>query len=74
MRHSSNVVISEFDCIYLTHNQTYVNEQRQELTNNLDKLRLKRKDAFLHDQTTNKKMKQLQQKHQSSIEIIDDSM
>jgi len=53
---------------------TYVNEQQQELTNNLDKLRLKRKDAFLHDQTTNKKMKQLQQKHQSSIEIIDDSM
>ncbi len=53
---------------------TYVNDQQQELTNNLDKLRLKRKDAFLHDQTTNKKMKQLQQKHQSSIEIIDDSM
>ncbi len=53
---------------------TYVNEQQQELTNNLDKLRLKRKDVFLHDQTTNKKMKQLQQKQHSSIEMIDDSM
>jgi hypothetical protein len=43
-------------------------------TNDLDKLRLKRKDAFLHDQTTNKKMKQLQEKQRSSTEIIDDSM
>jgi hypothetical protein len=53
---------------------TYANEQQQELTNNLDKLRLKRKDAFLHDQTINKKMKQLQQKQHSSVGIIDDSM
>jgi hypothetical protein len=53
---------------------TYANEQQQELTNNLDKLRIKRKDAFLHDQTTNKKMKQLQQKQHSSVGIIDDSM
>ncbi len=53
---------------------TYVNDQQQELTNNLDKLRLKRKDAFLHDQTTNKKMKQLHQIQHSSIDFIDDSM
>lgn len=51
-----------------------INEEQQQLTGDLDKLRLKRKDAFLHDQTTNKKMKQVQQKQQSSTDIMDDSI
>jgi len=51
-----------------------INEEQQQLTGDLDKLRLKRKDAFLHDQTINKKMKQVQQKQQSSTDIMDDSI
>jgi hypothetical protein len=40
---------------------TSVNEQQQQVTNELDKLRLKRKDAFLHEQSKNKKLKSIQQ-------------
>lgn len=35
-----------------------INEQHQQTTNDLDKLRLKRKDALMHSQTAYKKMKQ----------------
>ncbi len=40
---------------------TSVNEQQCQITNELDKLRLKRKDAFLHKQSTSKKLKSIQQ-------------
>jgi hypothetical protein len=40
---------------------TSANEQQRQITNELDKLRLKRKDAFLHDQSANKKLKAIQQ-------------
>jgi hypothetical protein len=40
---------------------TSVNEQQRQITNELDKLRLKRKDTFLHEQSTNKKLKSIQQ-------------
>jgi len=36
---------------------TSVNEQQRQVTNELDKLRLKRKDAFLHERSKNKKLK-----------------
>ncbi|CAF0979657.1 unnamed protein product [Adineta steineri] len=40
---------------------TYVSEQQQQLTNELDKLRIKRKDVFLHEQSIAKKMKLIEQ-------------
>jgi len=40
---------------------TFVSEQQQQLTNELDKLRLKRKDAFLHEQSITKKMQLVEQ-------------
>jgi hypothetical protein len=40
---------------------TSVNEQQREVTNELGKLRLKRKDAFFHEYSTNKKLKSIQQ-------------
>ncbi|CAF0764829.1 unnamed protein product [Adineta ricciae] len=39
-----------------------VSEQQQQLTDELDKLRLKRKDLFLHEQSITKKMKICEQK------------
>jgi hypothetical protein len=39
---------------------TFVNEQQKQVTNDLEKLRLKRKDAFLHEQSANKKLKSMQ--------------
>ncbi|CAF2749157.1 unnamed protein product [Rotaria sp. Silwood2] len=39
---------------------TSINEQQQQLTNEFDKLRLKRKDAFLHEQSITKKLKSIQ--------------
>jgi hypothetical protein len=38
---------------------TSVNEQQRQTTNELAKLRLKRKDAFLCDKSTNKKLKSI---------------
>ncbi len=40
---------------------TSVNEQQRQVTNELDKLRLKRKNAFLQEQSMNKKLKSIQQ-------------
>lgn len=39
---------------------TSANEKQRQVTNDLDKLRLKRKDALVHDQSTNKKLKPIQ--------------
>lgn len=36
---------------------TNISEQQQQLTDELEKLRLKRKDAFLHEQSVTKKIK-----------------
>ncbi|CAF3686215.1 unnamed protein product [Rotaria sp. Silwood1] len=38
---------------------TATNEKQRQVTNELDKLRLKRKDALVHEQSTNKKLKKI---------------
>ncbi|CAF4107403.1 unnamed protein product [Rotaria sordida] len=50
---------------------TSINEQQQQLTNELDKLRLKRKNAFLHEQSINKKLKPIQQNQHNIMDLID---
>ncbi|CAF4318150.1 unnamed protein product [Rotaria sordida] len=50
---------------------TSINEQQQQLTNELDKLRLKRKNALLHEQSINKKLKPIQQNQHNIMNLID---
>ena len=53
---------------------TSVNERQRHLTNELDKLRLKRKDAFLHEQSTNKKLKLVQQNQHNVTDVVKDTI
>ena len=53
---------------------TSINERQRQLTDYLDKLLLKRKDAILHDQTISKKMKSGQQNQQNVTDIASDTI
>jgi hypothetical protein len=53
---------------------TSINEQQRQLTGDLDKLRLKRKDVLLYDQTTNKKIKSVQQNQHNVTNIVADTI
>ncbi|CAF1203448.1 unnamed protein product [Rotaria sp. Silwood1] len=52
---------------------TSINEQQQQLTNELDKVRLKRKNAFFHEQSINKKLKSIQQNQHNIMDLIDNT-
>ncbi|CAF2156109.1 unnamed protein product, partial [Rotaria magnacalcarata] len=49
-------------------------EQQEKLTNELDKLRLKRRDAFFHEQSSNKKLKSIHRNDDTSVKILDDKI